>query len=98
MAEVFVGSEAIRSGALTGHGLRTRYQTVCPNVYVPQFGKVTLADRATAAWLWSRRRGTVAGVAASSMLGAKWVGDDEPVELIWRNPHPPAGVITRNER
>lgn len=98
MCEVFVGSEAVRSGALTGHVLRTRYEAICPDIYMPEFGDLTLADRTTAAWLWSRRRGTVAGVAASALLGAKWVGIDEPVELIWRNPHPPRGVITRNER
>jgi hypothetical protein len=98
MPEVFIGSEAIQTGALTGHGLRTRYRSVCPNIYVPQFAEVTLADRANAAWLWSRRRATVAGVAAAALLGAKWVDGDEPIELIWRNPHSPEGVITRNER
>jgi hypothetical protein len=98
MTEVFIGSEAIQTGALTGHGLRTQYRSVCPNIYVAQFAKVTLADRANAAWLWSRRRATVAGVAAAALLGARWADDDEPVELIWRNPHPPEGVVTRNER
>jgi hypothetical protein len=40
----------------------------------------------------------VAGVVASALNGANWVDDGEPVELIWRNPYPPRGVITRNER
>ena len=51
-----------------------------------------------AAWLWSGRRGVLAGLAASALHGSNWIDDDVPVEMIWRNPHPPAGVITRNQR
>ncbi len=40
----------------------------------------------------------MAGLAAAALHGARWIDDDEPIELIWRNPHPPAGVITRNQR
>lgn len=40
----------------------------------------------------------LAGLAAAALHGSNWVGDDEPIELIWRNPHPPKGVISRNER
>ena len=40
----------------------------------------------------------LAGLAAAALHGSNWVGDEEPIEVIWRNPHPPAGVITRNER
>ena len=35
--------------------------------------------------------------AASALHHAKWVDDDVPVELLWRNTHPPAGLIVRNE-
>lgn len=37
----------------------------------------------------------VAGLAVSALHGAKWVDDDEPIELIWRNARPPHGVVTR---
>ena len=40
----------------------------------------------------------MAGLAAAALHGSDWIGDDEAVELIWRNPHPPAGVLTRNQR
>jgi Protein of unknown function (DUF559) len=40
----------------------------------------------------------LAGLAAAALHGSDWIGDDEVVELIWRNPHPPAGVLTRNQR
>jgi hypothetical protein len=98
MAEVFSGSRAVGGGQLTRHHLRTRFEAVLPDVYVPEFAEMTTADRARAAVLWSRGRGVVAGVTAAALHGARWVDDGEAVELIWRNQHAPDGVITRNER
>ncbi|MCW2513001.1 MAG: hypothetical protein JWR11_2043 [Mycobacterium sp.] len=98
MTTVFRGSDALRGGRLTEHHLRTRFEAIHPDVYVPEFAAMTMADRARAAVLWSKRRGIVAGVTASALHGARWVGDDEPVELIWQNQHAPGGVLTRNER
>lgn len=98
MAAVFSGSGAVRGGRLTRHRLRTRFEAIHPDVYVEEFAELTTADRARAAVLWSKGRGVVAGVTASSLLGAKWVDGGQPVELIWRNQHAPRGVITRNER
>jgi hypothetical protein len=40
----------------------------------------------------------LAGLAAAALHGSDWIDDDEPIELIWRNPHPPTGIITRNQR
>lgn len=48
--------------------------------------------------MWSGRRGVLAGLAAAALHGSAWIDDDEPIELIWRNPHAPVGVITRNRR
>jgi Protein of unknown function (DUF559) len=98
MSEIFIGSEALSRGKLTGYQLRTRYRAVFPDVYMRQFTQPSLADRSIAAWLWSRKRAVVAGLAAATLHGSRWVDDREPVELIWRNTHPPTGVITRNER
>jgi hypothetical protein len=80
MTEVFSGSRAVGHGRLTRHRLRTRFESVHPDVYVPEFTDMTTEDRARAAWLWSKERGVVAGVAASALHGARWVGDDELVE------------------
>ncbi|GAB7067824.1 hypothetical protein JCM12141A_21130 [Mycolicibacterium hodleri] len=88
----------MRRGQLTRHRLRTRFEAVHPDVYVAEFAELTTADRARAAMLWSKGRGVVAGLTASALHGARWVDDDEPVELIWRNQHAPRGVVTRNER
>lgn len=93
----FVGSEALAAGRLNRHGLRTHYRAAHPDVYVPGQLQLRLDQRITAAWLWSGRRGVVAGAAAAALHGARWVDDDVPVELVYANPRAPAGVITRRE-
>jgi len=98
IADVLVGSEALRKGRLTRYQLRTGYRAIHPDIYLPLCTEPSLRTRSVAAWLWSGRRGVLAGLAAAALHGSKWVDDDEPVELIWRNPHPPAGVATRNQR
>lgn len=94
MGAVFVGSEALAHGALTRHELRRFYRRVLPDVYASKRAALTLEDRTAAAWLWSRRQGVVTGLAASAMLGAKWVDDEVPIELNWVNHRPPEGVVT----
>lgn len=69
-----------------------------PDVYGEAGSVPSLRARTRGAWLWSRERGVVAGVAAAALHGADWVDVDEPIELIWRNTNPPVGVRTRNER
>jgi hypothetical protein len=98
MSDVFIGSEAVLQGRLTPYQLRSRFRSISPDVYLAGYATPTLRQRCEAAWLWSARRGVLAGLAASALHGSKWIDDDEPVELIWRNTHPPAGVITRNHR
>lgn len=93
-----MGSEAVRRGQLSWYRLRTDFRAIYPDVYVPNRSTATLRTRSIAAWLWSQRRGVLAGLAAAALHGSRWIDDDEPVELIWRNPHPPAGVLTRNSR
>jgi very-short-patch-repair endonuclease len=93
--EPFIGSEALASGALNQYELRRYYRAIMPNVYLPKRVEPSLRQRTTAAWLWSHREAVVAGAAASALHGAKWVDDDSPVELIWRNARAPKGVVTR---
>ncbi|KAA0110846.1 hypothetical protein [Mycolicibacterium sp. P1-5] len=91
----FVGSEALASGLLNRHQLRTRYRAVFPDVYLPREDDASLHDRITAAWLWSHREATIAGLSAAAVHGAKWISSNDPVELIHANPRPPNGVLTR---
>jgi very-short-patch-repair endonuclease len=94
----FLGREALASGAMNRHQLRTRFRTLCPGVYVPRQQTVSLHDRIHAAWLWSQREGTVAGLAAAALHGARWIDDDIPVELVYSNARAPQGVLTRRDR
>lgn len=98
MSDVFVGSQAVLQGTLSRYQLRTEYRAIHPNIYLPDWAAPSLRQRSEAAWLWTGRRGVLAGLAAAALHGSNWIDDDAPVELIWRNLHPPAGVITRNQR
>jgi hypothetical protein len=94
----FIGSEALASRTLNRYELRRYYRAVMPNVYLDRRVRAaSLRQRTAAAWLWSRREAVVAGLAASALHGARWVDDDCPVELIWRNARSPRGVVTRHE-
>lgn len=93
-----MGSDAVRRGTLSRHQLRAQFRAIYPDIYLPAYAARSLRTRSVAAWLWSGRRGVLAGLAAAALHGSSWIDDDEPIELIWRNPHPPAGVITRNQR
>lgn len=95
MEQPFIGSEALRSRALSRHELRAGYCAVLPDVYVPNDAHLSLELRIRAAWLWSGRRATVVGAAAARLHGAEWIPDDVPVELHHANTRPPRGVLTR---
>lgn len=92
MGDPFLGSEALASGALNSHTLRTRFTAVYPNVYVDS--ALTASSRAQAAWLWSKRRAVIAGNSAAALHRTPWVGAHEPAELIHDNRHPPQGIRT----
>lgn len=94
----FLGAEAVADGRLTRGQLRWNYRAVQPGVYVPKGSAVSVLVNAQAAWLWSGRRGIIAGRAAAALLGAKWVDVDTPVELIAEHTRPREGVIVREER
>ncbi len=88
----------MRRGSLSAYQLRSQFRAIYPDIYLSRDAAPPLRTRCVAAWLWSGRRAVIAGLAAAELHGSKWVDDDEPIELIWRNPHAPAGLITRNQR
>jgi hypothetical protein len=94
---MFIGAQAVASGDLTRHELQRWYRPVYPGVYAPQRHNLSLRDRTAGAWLWSRRKAVIAGVAASALHGAQWVDDDVPIELIWSSTRPPRGLVVRHE-
>ena len=98
MAEPFVGSEAVARGALLKSALRTQYTKLLRDVYVNRDTELTPQLRAQAGWLWSRRRGIIAGLSASAIHGAKWVDVAVPVEIIHTNRNPLPGLRVRSGR
>jgi hypothetical protein len=94
MGEPFIGSEAVVSGRVTPYALRTRYAAIHRDVFVPLQTEPTPVIRAKAAWLWSKRRGVVAGLSASALHGAKWIDARRPAQIIHDNRHPPPGIRT----
>lgn len=85
-AQPFIGSEALAAGLISWHELGKYYTAIMPNVYLDKRLKPSLRQRVIAAWLWSGRKGVIAGASASALHGAKWVDDHALVELIWRTP------------
>jgi very-short-patch-repair endonuclease len=94
MAEPFIGSEAVASGTMTKAQLAARCRRLFPGVYVLRDADVDAVARAKAGWLWTGRRGVVAGFAAGAVHGSKWADDAAVVELIDDNWRPPAGIRT----
>ena len=93
----FVGSEALTRRQLPERTLRKSFEQLYPGVYVPRDIEPTARQRAEAAWLWSKRRGVVAGQSAAAMLGAKWVDGRQPAEMIHDNRKSPGCLIVRTE-
>jgi hypothetical protein len=92
MGEPFIGSEAVASGRVTPYALRSRYVTIHRDIFIRRGTELTPVVRAKAAWLWSRRRGVVAGLSASALYGAKWIDARRPAQIYHGNRHPPPGI------
>lgn len=96
--DFLVGSEAVAAGLVTRHELRTRFVPVYRNVYVAKGRTLTAADRARAAWLWSRRQAIVAGTSAAAWHGSLWIDDRLPAELIQPSQHKTKGIVLHSEQ
>lgn len=94
----FVGSEALAAGMLTRHRLASRYTAVFRDVYFPRGHAVSPAEKAVAAWLWSRRTTTVVCLSAAALHGAKWIDRDAPAELVHTSRHKTPGIVLRSDR
>ena len=98
MHEPFLGSEAIRAGTLTRGALRWNYTALLPDVYIHKDARIDIWARAKAAWLWTGRRGVIAGRTAAALIGVKPIDDRAPVEIIASPRRAQRGVVVRNER
>ena len=70
LAWPFKGSEVLAARAIPERAMRKWYVPVYPDVYAPRGAELTAEQRARAAWMWSGRRGVVAGQSAAALLGA----------------------------
>jgi hypothetical protein len=93
----FRGAEALDAGAITARELRRFYASVYPGVYAPRGVELSALQRSRAAWLWSRRRGIVAGLSASALLGTKWIEPGLPAELVHVNRREPSMLTVHTD-
>ncbi len=93
----FRGWEAVEAGVLSVRELRRFYVPVYPGVHVPRGVELSAVQRARAAWLWSHRRGVIAGLSAAATLGAKWIAPGLPAELIHTNRRPPPMLVVHSD-
>ncbi|WP_297594723.1 hypothetical protein [Mycobacterium sp.] len=93
----FLGSEALAARAFPERAMRLLYASVYPGVYAPAGIELTAGQRASAAWLWSRRRAVVAGNSAAALLGTKWVSPSLDAELVHDNRRPPSGITVHTD-
>jgi hypothetical protein len=77
----FLGTEALTERRVTRRGLESGFQRVYRNVYIPKGQRLTPVTRAEAAWLWAGRQGTLGGLSAAAMHGARWIDSKEPAEV-----------------
>ncbi len=91
------GWEAVEAGVLSVRELRRFYVPVYPGVHAPRGAEPSAVQRSQAAWLWSRRRGVIAGLSAAAMLGAKWIEPGLAAELIHTNRRQPPMLVVHTD-
>jgi very-short-patch-repair endonuclease len=78
----FIGTEALAAGTVSRRTLISRHEMIYRNVYLQKGVELTPYRKAAAAWLWSGRDATIAGISASALHGSQWIRSDLPAELI----------------
>jgi very-short-patch-repair endonuclease len=94
----FVGTEALARGAVSSGILQREYDRVYRNVYMLKGSELTPEKRAMAAWLWSGRQSTVAGLSAAAVHGSKWIDPGLPAELYRRNGKAVEGILIHRDQ
>ncbi|WP_068181425.1 DUF559 domain-containing protein [Mycobacterium sp. UM_CSW] len=92
----FLGSDALRRGAVTRNQLRTRYRAVFRDVYIAKGTELTAAVKARAAWLSTGA--TLGGLSAAAVYGTKWLDAAAPAEIVRVNRHNQPGMVVHSYR
>jgi hypothetical protein len=90
----FLGSQALKRGAVTRSQLRTRYRAVFRDVYICPDAELTAAVKARAAWLSTGA--TLAGLSAAAVLGTKWLDASAPAEIVRADRHGQRGIVVHS--
>lgn len=93
----FLGTEALAAGNVTRRTLASRHNAIHRNVYMPKGQELTATTRAKAAWLWSGRQATLAGLSAAALYGSKWIDPQLPAELYRRNGKRVDGILIHRD-
>jgi hypothetical protein len=93
----FIGTEALAAGVINRYQLATRYDALFRNAYLQKGHAPTPVDKAIAAWLWSGRRATPAGVSAAALHGALWIDARLPAELNQPSRHTTRGIVLHSD-
>jgi very-short-patch-repair endonuclease len=93
----FRGTAALAAGIVTPHRLRTEFESVHRNVYIPRGQPLTPVTRAVAAWLWSGGTATVAGLSAAALHRTAWIDAWLPAELNRRSRDTARGIIVHSD-
>lgn len=93
----FRGTEALAAGLVTPHQLRTKFERVHRNVYIARGQELTPTTRAIAAWLWSGRSATVAGLSAAALHRTAWIDPCLPAELNRRSRDKTPGIMLHSD-
>ncbi len=93
-----MGSEAVAAGIVNPYQLKTRYVAVYRDVYVPKGHLLTPVDKAIAAWLWSDRQATVAGLSAAALHGTLWIDAGLPAEINQPHRHKTKGILLHSDK
>ena len=92
--EPFLGSQALKRGAVTRSQLRTRYRRIFRDVYIGREAELTAAAKARAAWLSTGA--TLAGLSAAAILGTKWIDRTAPAEIVRADRHGQPGIVVHS--
>lgn len=98
LTEPFIGTEAVASGLVTRRTLVSRHDMIYRNVYLPKGIELTAELRARAAWLWSARNATLAGMSAAALHGSKWIRPEISAELIRPEACSAAGIVVHRAK
>jgi len=90
----FVGSRALKCGAVTRNDLRTRYRAVFRAVYIARDAELTAAVKARAAWLSTGA--TLCGLSAAAVLGTNWLDGAAPAEIVRADRHRQNGIVVHS--